>query len=118
LPWATRNDHLVIGRIVRFHDGADETGAGERQESITPELRPVGRLAPIRAYRECFAGPVAEQGLERRETRMHRVDERDTMVAVEGSGVVAAGDAKRCDQLFSFRLAKIGGFSVRKLEAG
>ena len=60
LPMGDVNDHLVIGRID------------------TAALRPVGHLAAEYALIEnVFAAPVADEVLERRDPRMHRIDEGD-----------------------------------------
>lgn len=78
LPMGDVNDHLVIGRIVRFHV-ADEL-ARENGRIDTAALRPVGRLAAEYALIEnVFAAPVADEVLERRDPRMHRIDERDAL---------------------------------------
>jgi hypothetical protein len=67
LPMGDVNDHLVIGRIVRFHV-ADEL-ALENGRIDTAALRPVGRLAAEYALIEnVFACPVADKVLERRDT--------------------------------------------------
>jgi flavin reductase (DIM6/NTAB) family NADH-FMN oxidoreductase RutF len=110
LPMGDVNDHLVIGRIVRFHV-ADEL-ALENGRIDTAALRPVGRLAAEYALIEnVFACPVADKVLERRDTRMHRVErKRYSLVAVEGSGVVAGGCRQAAVTARQLRLAKIGGF--------
>jgi flavin reductase (DIM6/NTAB) family NADH-FMN oxidoreductase RutF len=94
LPMGDVNDHLVIGRIVRFHV-ADEL-ALENGRIDTAALRPVGRLAAEYALIEnVFACPVADEVLERRDARMHRVDERDAHWSpLKESAWSSAGDAK------------------------
>ena len=76
LPMGDVNDHLVIGQVVRFHV-ADEL-ALENGRIDTAALRPIGRLAAEYALIEnVFACPIADEVLAQRNTRMHRIDERD-----------------------------------------
>jgi hypothetical protein len=94
LPMGDVNDHLVIGRIVRFHV-ADEL-ALENGRIDTAGLRPVGRLAAEYALVEnVFACPVADGVLEQRDHRMRRIDERDPHWSpLKEAAWSPAGDAK------------------------
>jgi flavin reductase (DIM6/NTAB) family NADH-FMN oxidoreductase RutF len=94
LPMGDVNDHLVIGRIVRFHV-ADEL-ALENGRIDTAGLRPVGRLAAEYALVEhVFACPVADGVLEQRDHRMRRIDERDPQWSpLKEAAWSPAGDAK------------------------
>jgi flavin reductase (DIM6/NTAB) family NADH-FMN oxidoreductase RutF len=94
LPMGDVSDHLVIGRIVRFHI-ADEL-ALENGRIDTAGLRPVGRLAAEYALIEnVFASPVADEVLDRRDARMHRIDERDPHWSpLKEAAWSPAGDAK------------------------
>ena len=70
-------DHLVIGRIVRFH--VADALALEDGRIDTAALQPVGRLAAEYLLSEnIFACPVPDEILQSRAgSRMRRVDGKD-----------------------------------------
>jgi hypothetical protein len=70
-------DHLVIGRIVRFH--VADALALEDGRIDTAALQPVGRLAAEYLLSEnIFACPVPDEILQARAgSRMRRVDGKD-----------------------------------------
>jgi hypothetical protein len=77
LPMGDVGDHVVIGRIVRFH--VADALALERGRIDTAALQPVGRLAAEYLLAEnVFACPVDEEMLQTRSgSRMRRVDDKD-----------------------------------------
>lgn len=77
LPMGDVGDHVVIGRIVRFHVADALALGGGRID--TAALQPVGRLAAEYLLAEnVFACPVDEEMLQTRSgSRMRRVDDKD-----------------------------------------
>ena len=77
VPLGEVGDHLVIGRIVRFH--VADALALEDGRVDTAGLQPVGRLAGEYVLSEnIFACPVNDEVLQARAgSRMRRLDDRD-----------------------------------------
>jgi len=77
LPMGEVGDHVVIGRVVRFHVADALALEGGRID--TAALQPVGRLAAEYLLGESvFACPVDEKMLQARSgSRMRRMDDKD-----------------------------------------
>ena len=77
VPLGEVGDHLVIGRVVRFH--VADALALEDGRVDTAGLQPVGRLAGEYVLSEnIFACPVNDEVLQARAgSRMRRLDDRD-----------------------------------------
>lgn len=95
LPMGEVGDHLVIGRVVRFH--VADALALQNGRIDTSALQPIGRLAGEYVLSEnVFACPVADEVLnQQRGARMRRIDGKNAHWSplVEASWS-AAGDAK------------------------
>ncbi|NWA29891.1 flavin reductase family protein [Pseudomonas gingeri] len=88
-------DHLVIGRITRFHIRDDLWL--DRGRIDTAALQPVGRLAAeYTLVNSVFACPIPEYVLDNQaHMRMHRIDSKDaSWSALDERGWSAAGNAK------------------------
>jgi flavin reductase (DIM6/NTAB) family NADH-FMN oxidoreductase RutF len=95
LPMGEVDDHLVIGRIVRFH--VADALALQNGRIDTAALEPVGRLAGEYVISEkIFACPVADEVLDQHTgARMRRLDQRDAHWSPLNEATwSAAGDAK------------------------
>ena len=87
-------DHLVIGRVVRFH--VAEKVMVQTGRIDTALLQPVGRLAGEYVLLEkMFACPVPDETLARHAGPMYRIDEKETgWSPLDEKDWSAAGNAK------------------------